>query len=238
MLAWLQAHAVDILAIQETKLIDDDFPQAEFSALGYQVVYSGQKTYNGVALVSRLTPEAVQCDMPDFVDPQRRILKASYGDLCIINLYVPNGQSVDSDKYQYKLRWLAALREWLAAEAALYQKLVVLGDFNIAPEDRDVHDPAAWEGSVLVSPAERQAFTALLQTGLVDTYRIFEQPPQSFTWWDYRTFAFRRNRGLRIDLILASQWLSQQCRAVSIDCEPRKAERPSDHTPVIANFDI
>jgi exodeoxyribonuclease-3 len=156
----------------------------------------------------------------------------------VINLYVPNGQSVDSDKYHYKLGWLRALRSWLRQELVAHAQLVVLGDFNIAPEDRDVHDPAAWIGSVHVSPEERAALQATLELGLVDVFRQFEQPPQSFSWWDYRAGSFRRNHGLRIDLLLASAPLAARCTACDIDREPRRAERASDHTPVIATFDI
>ena len=236
LLEWLQRTPVDVLALQETKLIDADFPQAEFAALGYQVLCSGQKTYNGVALLSRWPVSAVSTAIPGFEDPARRVLAASSGGLRVVNVYVPNGQALDSDKYHYKLRWLAALRDWLRAEAQQHARLLVLGDFNIAPEDRDVHDPAAWVGSVHVSEPERQALRALLELGLSDLFRRFEQPPGSFSWWDYRLLAFRRNHGLRIDLLLASAELAHLCTACVIDREPRRAERPSDHTPVIAEF--
>jgi exodeoxyribonuclease III len=237
-LAWLERVAVDVLAMQETKLTDPDFPRAEFAALGYQALYSGQKTYNGVALLSRWPLTQVLTDIPGFEDPARRVLAASTGQLRVVNLYVPNGQTVDSDKYRYKLRWLEALAGWLGRELHGGGRLVVLGDFNIAPEDRDVHDPAAWVGSVHVSEPERASLRRLLDLGLIDVFRRFEQPPETFSWWDYRMGAFRRNLGLRIDLVLAQPELAGACTACSVDREPRRAERPSDHAPVIAGFDL
>jgi exodeoxyribonuclease-3 len=236
LLAWLAATPVDVLALQETKLLDADFPRDALAALGYQVLYAGQKTYNGVALLSRWPFTAVATDIPSFEDPARRVLAASTGGVRVVNLYVPNGQTVDSDKYRYKLRWLAALEGWLRAELTVHRALIVLGDFNIAPEDRDVHDPAAWVGSVHVSEPERAALRAVLDLGLIDVFRRFEQPPGSFSWWDYRMLAFRRNHGLRIDLLLADAALAASCTACVIDREPRRAERPSDHAPVIAHF--
>jgi exodeoxyribonuclease-3 len=191
-----------------------------------------------VALLARTAPTELAVDIPSLAEPQRRVLAGSYGALRVIDLYVPNGQSVGSEKYEYKLRWLAALELWLKEELARHAKLVVLGDFNIAPEDRDVHDPAAWVGSVLVSDAERAALRRLEALGLIDVFRQFEQPPASFSWWDYRAAAFRRNNGLRIDLILASKALAASCTSCTIDKEPRRAERASDHTPVMAVFEI
>lgn len=238
LLEWLAASAPDIVALQETKLGDDAFPTAELLAAGYRSVCSGQKTYNGVAILARAEPGDAVRDMPGFDDPQRRVLAATVGGVRVINLYVPNGQSVGSDKFHYKLGWLRALRGWLRSELAAYPRLVVLGDFNIAPEDRDVHDPAAWVGSVHVSPEERDALRDTLALGLVDLFRKFEQPPQSYSWWDYRAGAFRRNNGLRIDLLLASAALAERCTACDIDVKPRRAERASDHAPVIATFDI
>jgi len=238
LLEWLAASAPDVVALQETKLTDDAFPADELRAAGYHCVYSGQKTYNGVATLARTELHGALRDIPGYDDPQRRVLAASVAGVRVINLYVPNGQSVDSDKYHYKLGWLRALRSWLRQELAAHAQLVVLGDFNIAPEDRDVHDPAAWVGSVLVSPEERAALQATLELGLVDVFRRFEQPPQSFSWWDYRAGSFRRNNGLRIDLLLASAALAARCTACDIDREPRRVERASDHTPVIATFDI
>ncbi len=236
LLEWLPRANLDVLAMQETKLPDADFPRAELGALGYQVLSSGQKTYNGVALLSRWPCTGAVTDIPGFEDPARRVLAATTGGLRVVNLYVPNGQAVDSEKYLYKLRWLEALREWLREEARQHRRLLVLGDFNIAPDDRDVHDPAAWEGSVHVSERERRSLRALLELGLVDLFRRFEQPPQTFSWWDYRMLAFRRNHGLRIDLMLALEELAAACTACVIDREPRRAERPSDHAPVIADF--
>jgi exodeoxyribonuclease III len=237
-LGWLERTAVDVLAMQETKLTDPDFPLAELAALGYQVLSSGQKTYNGVALLSRWPLTEVLTDMPGFEDPARRVLAASTGQLRVVNLYVPNGQTVNSDKYHYKLRWLEALAGWLADELGRGRRLVVLGDFNIAPEDRDVHDPAAWAGLVHVSEPERAGLRRLLDLGLIDVFRRFEQPPETFSWWDYRMGAFRRNLGLRIDLVLAQREVAASCTACAIDREPRRAERPSDHAPVIADFDL
>ncbi len=238
-LDWLGRSPVDVLAMQETKLADADFPRDELGALGYHVLSSGQKTYNGVALISRWPLSDVVTDIPGFEDPARRVLAAAIGGgLRVVNLYVPNGQALDSDKYVYKLRWLEAAREWLREETRRYPRLLVVGDFNIAPEDRDVHDPAAWVGSVHVSDPERQALHALLALGLVDLFRRFEQPPKSFSWWDYRMLAFRRNHGLRIDLMLALEELAAACTACVIDREPRRAERPSDHAPVVADFSL
>lgn len=238
LLEWLAGSAPDVLALQETKLTDEAFPTDELQAAGYHSVCSGQKTYNGVAILARRAPTDLVRDMPGYDDPQRRVLAASIGAVRVIDLYVPNGQSVGSDKYHYKLGWLRALRKWLRAELAAHAQLVVLGDFNIAPEDRDVHDPAAWAGSVQVSAEEREALRDTLALGLSDLFRRFEQPPQSFSWWDYRAGAFRRNHGLRIDLVLASAALAERCTACLIDREPRRVERASDHTPVVASFDI
>jgi len=234
---WVAASKPNIVALQETKLPDADFPRAEIEGLGYHVAFSGQRTYNGVAILSREPIELLATALPGFVDEQRRVLAVRTAGITVVDLYVPNGQAPDSDKYAYKLRWLEALERWLIAELAGHGELVVLGDFNIAPEDRDVHDPAAWVGSVHVSPAERAAYRRLLDAGLVDVFRRFEQAEKSFSWWDYRAAGFRRNAGLRIDLILASAALAERCRACRIDREPRKAERPSDHAPVIAEFE-
>ena len=233
---WLEAQQPDVLALQEIKVVTEGFPAAEFEALGYRCAVDGQKAYNGTALLSRIEPADVARGMPDFEDEQKRVLGASYGGLRVFDLYVPNGQSVGSEKYEYKLRWLTALRDHLRAELARHPKIVVVGDFNIAPEDRDVHDPEEWRGQVLCSDAEREKLAALLELGFVDVFRRFEQPEKSFSWWDYRAAAFRRNRGLRIDLILASPALAASCAACSIDVEPRRREQPSDHAPVWATF--
>jgi exodeoxyribonuclease-3 len=232
LLEWLASNPVDVICLQETKLQDADFPQDELRQAGYHSVFSGQKTYNGVAILSRQPLTDVQHGIPGLEDDQKRVLAATCNGVRVVCIYVPNGQSVDSDKYQYKLKWLAALRAWLEAELEKYPRLAVLGDYNIAPEDRDVYDPQAWEGSVLVSEPERAAFRSLQQLGLRDAFRLFEQAEKSYSWWDYRAMAFRRNMGLRIDHILISPAL--QCSACSIDKTPRKLERPSDHTPVIA----
>jgi exodeoxyribonuclease-3 len=235
---WLAANPVDVIALQETKLPDADFPRDDIEALGYQVACCGQRTYNGVAILARTPLTDVATGIPGFEDEQKRVLAATIAGVRIIDVYVPNGQTVASEKYEYKLRWLVALRAYVQAELARHPSLVMLGDYNIAPEDRDVHDPKAWEGSVHVSEPERAALRALLATGLEDCFRRFEQPEKSFSWWDYRMMAFRRNAGLRIDLILASTALAQKCGTCHIDKGPRKLERPSDHAPVLASFDI
>lgn len=235
-LDWLAAQRPDVLCLQETKLEDKAFPLAEIEAAGYSAAFSGQKTYNGVAILSRTLPTSVERGISGFDDAQQRVIGATINDVRVICAYVPNGQSVGSDKYDYKLRWLTALTEWLRGELEKHPRLVLLGDYNIAPEDRDVHDPAVWKDQVLCSEAERAAFRSLLALGLADAFRLFEQPEKSFTWWDYRMMAFRRNRGLRIDHILLSPQLAGACQSCSIDREPRRAERPSDHAPVIAGL--
>ncbi len=235
-LAWLAAESPDVLALQETKTVDEKFPRAEIEAAGYRAAFSGQPAYNGVAILSRAPATDVATALPGLDDPQRRVLAASYGDLRVLNLYVPNGESVESDKYRYKLDWLTKLSAWIERELAAHPKLVVLGDFNIAPEPRDVHDPKAWEGSVLFSEPERAAFRRLLDAGLCDTFRLFEQADKLFSWWDYRMQGFRRNHGLRIDHILASAALCKACTACRVDKAPRANERPSDHAPVVAEF--
>ncbi|WED43307.1 exodeoxyribonuclease III [Legionella cardiaca] len=231
-LNWLRSTDIDILAIQETKLVDELFPTNIFAELGYHVIFAGQKTYNGVAIISRQPITDIVTDIPDFVDPQRRVLAATIGDLRLINLYVPNGSELTSEKYTYKLAWLEKTVAFIKQQLLLYPKLAVVGDFNIAPDDRDVHDPLEWQNCVMVSPAERQAFADILALGLSDTFRNFPQEEQSFSWWDYRAGAFRRNRGLRIDHILLSNELNSLCTSSKIDKIPRKWERPSDHAPV------
>jgi exodeoxyribonuclease-3 len=236
-MTWLEENPTDVLCIQETKLTDDKFPFAQIEAAGYHVAYTGQKTYNGVAILSKLPITDVVKNNPRLDDPQQRILAATIDGVRIVCAYVPNGQSVDSEKYLYKMGWLDAFHAWISEEAAQHPQLAVVGDYNIAPEDRDVHDPAAWEGMVHVSPRERAALQRLLDIGLTDAFRLFEQPEKSYSWWDYRGLGFRLNKGLRIDHILLSPALVQRCSACVIDRTPRKWEQPSDHTPVIATLD-
>lgn len=231
-LDWLESSQVDVLALQETKLIDDNFPLQAFTDRNYHAVYAGQKTYNGVAVISRLPITEIVTDIPDLVDPQRRILAVTIGDIRLINLYVPNGAAVGSDKYVYKLQWLEKVSTFIQQQLVHHPKLAVVGDFNIAPEDSDVHDPLEWDGCILVSKEERLAFFNLLDLGLKDSFRLFPQEENLFSWWDYRAAGFRRNRGLRIDHILLNSALADNCLSSQIDKLPRKSERPSDHAPV------
>jgi len=235
-LAWLAAHQPDALCLQETKTENSSFPAAEIENAGYRVLYTGQKTYNGVAILSKVAATEAVMAIPDFDDPQKRVLAATINGVRVVCLYVPNGQSVDSDKYQYKLAWLRATTAWLKNELAANDQLVVVGDFNIAPADNDVHDPKAWAGQVLCSDAERAALQELLAIGLKDSLRLLEPDAQIFTWWDYRMNAFKRKMGLRIDHILVSAALAARCRSCAVDLEPRRHERPSDHAPVCAEF--
>jgi len=235
---WLGANSIDVVALQETKLADERFPRSEIEALGYRAVYSGQPAYNGVAILARLPLAATVAGLPGYEDPQRRVIAATVGGIRLIDVYVPNGQSVGSEKYAYKLAWLEELQRFVARELAAHERVLMVGDFNVAPEDRDVHDPASWQGSVLVSPAERAALARLSECGMGDLFRRFEQPPESFSWWDYRQGAYRRNHGLRIDLMLASPALAAHCRFCRIDREPRTWQRPSDHAPCTAGFDL
>ena len=237
-LEWLAATSPDVLVLQEIKQVTEAFDSDAFRAAGYSAVASGQKTYNGVAVISRSASSDHLKDLPGYEDPQRRVLASTIHGVRVVNLYVPNGHSVGSEKYEYKLGWLAALRDYLESELSSYEQLVVLGDFNIAPDDRDVYDPEKWGDDILCSPAERAALGELLELGLSDVFRQFDQPESTFSWWDYRAAGFRRNAGLRIDLILASEALARACTASYVDREPRTWERPSDHTPVIAEFDI
>lgn len=235
---WLQTNQPDMLCLQETKLSDENFPAAEIAAIGYESVFIGQKTYNGVAILSKHKGSEIITAIPGFEDEQKRVVAATYGDVRVISVYVPNGDTVESEKYQYKLRWLPALTGWLQQELKDHQKLAILGDFNIAPEDRDVYDPQLWQGKVLCSQPERAAFGDLLQLGLTDSFRLFEQAEKSYTWWDYRMMAFRLNRGLRIDHILLSNELAGACVTCAIDKAARKLERPSDHAPVMAELSL
>jgi len=240
LLDWVGQHATDVVCVQETKLTDDRFPVDELLAAGYRSIFAGQKTYNGVAILLReantAAPADVQINLPNFDDEQKRLIALTLDGLRIVNGYFPNGQSVGSDKYAYKLRWLEHLTAWLDGELTRHEQLLLAGDFNIAPEPRDVHDPELWEGHVLFSEPERAAFRALLELGLKDGFRLFDQPERSYTWWDYRNLAFRRKMGLRIDHILLSAPLAARCIACTIDIEPRRREQPSDHAPVIATL--
>ena len=237
-LEWLKKETPDVLCLQETKITDEEFPAAAFHEAGYRAVYAGQKTYNGVATLSRAPAADIVTALPGADGAQKRLLAATVDDVRIVNVYVPNGEEVGSDKYSYKLSWLAALEKYLAKEMKAHPRLALLGDYNIAPDERDVHDPKLWEGRVLFSGKERAAFQQLVGSGLQDVFRNFDQPEKSFSWWDYRAAAFRRNNGLRIDHILCSPALASQCRSCSIDVEPRRHERPSDHAPVIARFHV
>ena len=235
-LEWLQSHEPDVLVLQEIKQLTEKFPADALAEAGYRSLASGQKTYNGVAVISKEPANEPVTDFPDFEDPQRRVLATTIGDTRIIDLYVPNGSEVGSEKYAYKLEWLASLRNFLEAEMATHENVVVLGDFNIAPADADVYDAEKWGDAILCSPQDRAALTALLDLGLTDVFRTFDQPESTFSWWDYRAAGFRRNAGLRIDLILTSASMTERCTASYVDKEPRAWERPSDHAPVVAEF--
>ncbi|MCK9990916.1 MAG: exodeoxyribonuclease III [Rugosibacter sp.] len=236
-LDWLAATQTDVLCVQETKMEDKVFPYAELQAAGYHAVHNGQKTYNGVAILSRFEMAGVCFDIPAFDDPQKRVLAATIKGVRIVCGYMPNGQAVGSEKYDYKLKWFAALTRWLQQEMAQHTQMALLGDFNIAPEDRDVHDPVAWKDQILCSEPERAAFRQLQALGLQDAFRLFDQPEKIFSWWDYRQMGFRLNRGLRIDHILLNPELAGRCRSCVVDKAPRKLERPSDHAPVVAELD-
>ena len=235
-LEWLKTSPVDALCLQELKLDDAKFPLAAIEDAGYHAVFNGQKTYNGVAILSRSRPEDVVLDIPNYADPQKRVIAATIDGVRVMNVYVVNGQSVDSDKYQYKLAWLTALHGYMRDAIATYGDVALLGDYNIAPDDRDVYDPKVWVGQVLCTDAERDHFKALIALGLSDSFRIFDASEKNFTWWDYRMHGFRRNLGMRIDHILLTKNLSLRATSAVIDVEPRKLERPSDHTPVITTI--
>jgi exodeoxyribonuclease III len=236
-LDWLAANPVDALVLQETKLTDDKFPHAEFTAAGWQVQWFGQKTYNGVALVSRSAALDIVRNIPGLGDEQARVIAGTVEGVRTIGAYFPNGQAPDSDKFVYKMRWLDALHHWVQAEMAQHPQLVLMGDFNIAPDDRDVYDPIGWAGQIHCTPQERAQFQRLVTLGLTDAFRLFEQPVKSWSWWDYRNLAFRKNQGLRIDIILVSEALKGRTTACVIDKLPRKNERPSDHAPVVVTLD-
>jgi len=235
---WLQNHEPDVLVLQEIKQVTEKFPSEALLELGYHSIASGQKTYNGVATISKTPAEDPVFDFPDLEDPQRRILASTVGDVRVVDLYIPNGSEVGSEKYAYKLNWLKSLHNFLKAEMEQHENVVVLGDFNIAPADADVHDPEKWGEAILCSPPERQALGELIDLGFTDVFRKFDHPEKTFSWWDYRAAGFRRNAGLRIDLILTSDAMTERCTASYVDKEPRAWERPSDHAPVIAEFDF
>jgi len=235
---WLQNHDPDVLVLQEIKQLTEKFPTEALQEIGYHSIASGQKTYNGVAAISKSMPTDPVYDFPDLDDPQRRILASTVGNVRVVDLYIPNGSEVGSEKYAYKLNWLKSLRNFLEAEMQQHENVVVLGDFNIAPADADVHDPEKWGEAILCSPLERQALGELIDLGLTDVFRKFDHPEKTFSWWDYRAAGFRRNAGLRIDLILTSNAMTERCTASYVDKEPRAWERPSDHAPVVAEFDL
>ena len=237
-LDWLAASEVDVLCLQETKTTDENFPVDEITAAGYHVAYSGQKTYNGVAILSKQPATDIITDIPGLDDPQRRILGATIDGVRVLDLYVVNGQEVGSEKFEHKLFWLEKVTDHIHTQLQEHEQFVVVGDFNIAPDDRDVYDPEAWHERILCSTPERNALQKIIDLGLTDTFRLFEQAENSYSWWDYRAAAFRRNRGLRIDLVLASRTLADNCVSCEIDKEPRSLERPSDHTPVVAEFSL
>ena len=251
LLDWLSHSQVDLLGLQETKLVDSKFPHEEINAAGYHVVFAGQPTYNGVAILARKEtfnpPIEIQINNPLFADEQIRILAATLiysgaspipgsSSLRLINVYVPNGSEVGSEKFAYKMKWLESLRQWLGTELNQHADLALVGDYNIAPDDRDVHDPELWKDQLHCSIPERQHFQALLDLGLKDAFRLFDQPEKIYSWWDYRQMAFRRNRGLRIDHLLLSKALAARCTSSGIDKDPRKKEQPSDHAPAWAAF--
>jgi exodeoxyribonuclease-3 len=238
LLDWLAAAQPDVMCLQETKTADPNFPVEPLRAAGYHAVYCGQKSYNGVAILARGELTDVQHGIPDFADDPRRVIAATVGDTRVISIYAPNGQSLGSEKYIYKLAWYEALAKWLKEELVRRPRSAVLGDFNVAPEDRDVHNPKRWEGEIHVSAPERAAFRGLLEIGFKDAFRLFEQPEKEFTWWDYRLMAYQRGWGLRIDEILLSGELAARCVACKIDRSPRERERPSDHTPVVADLNL
>lgn len=237
---WLELSQVDVLCLQELKMPDEKFPRAELAQKGYRSWFAGQKTYNGVAILVRdgieVDETQIARNIPSFDDEQQRVIALDVAGARIVSAYFPNGQAPGTDKFAYKLRWLEALQQWMKDEMQKYPRLALLGDYNIAPEERDVHDPKAWEGQNLVSPEERAAFSKLVELGFVDAFRQFDQPEKMFTWWDYRMLAFRRNAGLRIDHILLSPALAQTCTGCEVDKTPRKWDQPSDHAPVVAQL--
>ncbi len=238
LLDWLAEAQPDVVCLQELKLEDQNFPRAEIEAAGYHAAFAGQKTYNGVALLAKAPIGEVTVGNPLFADEQKRLISGTVDGIRVVCAYMPNGQEVGCDKYDYKLRWLAALADWLSSELQAYPRLALCGDYNIAPDERDVHDPQRWQDCILVSEPERAAFRRFIDLGLADSFRLFEQPEKTFSWWDYRMLGFQKNQGLRIDHILLSAPLAAQCSAAGIDRAPRKRERPSDHAPVWASLTV
>lgn len=237
-LDWLNTSGCDVLALQELKLDNENFPIARFTAAGYYCIYNGQKTYNGVAIISKYPITEVTYDIPNYADPQKRVISGTVNGIKIICAYVVNGESLISEKYIYKLNWLNEFHTYIANCMNLHPKLIVLGDFNIAPADIDMYDPISWQGQVLCSEPEREAWRSLLQLGLHDSFRLFNQKERQYSWWDYRNFAFRRKMGLRIDHLLISNKIKEAAQNCEIDITPRKNERPSDHTPVILTIQL
>jgi exodeoxyribonuclease III len=237
-LDWVAKHDPDVLCLQETKLEDAKFPHAALREAGYHTLFSGQRTYNGVAILSKVPAEDSLKGIAGLEDDQQRVISATISGVRVVCVYVPNGENMESPKFQYKMKWLAALQGWLKAELECFPLLAVAGDYNIAPEPRDVHDPEAWAAKIHFTPPERVALHALFGIGLADSFRLFEQPERAYTWWDYRMMAFRRKMGLRIDHILLSPALAPLCTSCTIDIEPRRLERPSDHAPVLAELDV
>jgi exodeoxyribonuclease-3 len=235
---WLNYYQPDVLALQETKISDSEFPASVFTDMGYHVLFSGQRTYNGVALITRVKAVDSVLDLPGLEDHQRRVLAATINNVRVVNLYIPNGESLSSDKFLYKLKWLEHLQIFLKQEQLKYPQIVILGDFNIAPSEIDVHNPKRWEGHVLFSEQERAAFQSILGLGFVDCFRALSPNEIDFSWWDYRLNAYKRNWGLRIDHIIANAKFAAQCHSCYIDKAPRESERPSDHAPVTAVFTI
>lgn len=235
---WLEKAQPDVLVLQETKTINENFPLNEIHDMGYEVVFAGQKTYNGVAILAKngYLIEDVVTDLPNLDDPQRRILTATINGVRILDLYVVNGSEVGSDKFNYKLDWISKVTSWIEEQAKHHKKFVILGDFNIAPTDRDVHNPKSWHERILCSTPERNALQAIKDIGFVDSFRLFEQEDETYSWWDYRSGGFNKNMGLRIDLVLSSLPMAEQCTASYVDPEPRGWDRPSDHAPVISEY--
>ena len=238
LLDWLAEAQPDVVCLQELKLEDQNFPRAEIEAAGYHAAFAGQKTYNGVALLAKAPISEVTVGNPLFADEQKRLISGTVDGIRVVCAYMPNGQEVGCDKYDYKLRWLEALADWLSSELQAYPRLALCGDYNIAPDERDVHDPQRWQDCILVSEPERAAFRRFIDLGLADSFRLFAQPEKTFSWWDYRMLGFQKNQGLRIDHILLSAPLAAQCTAAGIDRAPRKRERPSDHAPVWASLTV